>query len=190
MADPVHQLCRGADDSLHPAVSRNGAEQVLNAGDVGGVVREAGSVDVSDGGEVGDRVRPHGVDGTLQGVGVEQIADMMLDARRGRRRHLRIESEDGVTAPCEQLGEMKPDEAGVARDENSQRCLPRATSDNRIIGRYFTIRNGPMHSASMSLRMKQLTACSGVSTMGSFSLKLVLSSTGVPVRSAKVVIRS
>jgi hypothetical protein len=35
--------------------------------------------------------------------------------------------------------------------------------------------------ASMRVRMKQSSACSGVSTIGSFSLKLVLSTTGTPV---------
>ena len=115
---------------------------------------------------------------------------MMLDARRRCRGHARVEPEDGMTAPRQQLGKMKPDEAGVARDENSQRRLPGATNDNWNIVRYLAITNGPMHSASMSLRMKQLTACSGVSTMGSFSLKLVLSRTGVPVRCANAAVRS
>ena len=33
----------------------------------------------------------------------------------------------------------------------------------------------------MRVRMKQSTACAGVSTMGSFSLKLVFRTTGTPV---------
>jgi hypothetical protein len=34
---------------------------------------------------------------------------------------------------------------------------------------------------SICVRVKQLSACSGVSTIGSFSLKLVLSSMGTPL---------
>src|SRR2546426_9061558 len=39
----------------------------------------------------------------------------------------------------------------------------------------------PTTSASMRVRRKQASACAGVSTIGSFSLKLVLRSTGTPV---------
>ena len=41
-----------------------------------------------------------------------------------------------------------------------------------------------MTTASIRVRWKHANACSGVSTMGSFSLNDVLSRIGVPVRSA------
>ncbi len=48
----------------------------------------------------------------------------------------------------------------------------------------------PRHRASMSVRRKQATAWSGVSTIGSFSLKLVLSTTGTPLCLWNSLIRS
>ena len=54
----------------------------------------------------------------------------------------------------------------------------------------LTVTNGPRHSASMSVRRKQFTACCGVSTTGSFSLKLVLSTTATPLFCANVLMRS
>ena len=50
--------------------------------------------------------------------------------------------------------------------------------------------NGPSTSASIRVRWKQSIASAGVQTIGSFSLKLVLSNTGMPVRRSKAEIKS
>src|ERR1700722_6742876 len=44
----------------------------------------------------------------------------------------------------------------------------------------FTRRDLPRQIASSPVRRKQLMACSGVSTIGSFSLKLVFNTIGIP----------
>ena len=69
MADPVHQLRRRAHHPLHLAILRDRAKQGFDAGDVGRVVSKARTVNVGNGGEVRDRLRPHRVDGALNRVG-------------------------------------------------------------------------------------------------------------------------
>jgi hypothetical protein len=132
------ELRRRAHDALHASVSSNRAAQVLHPGDIGGVVGKAGPVDVRDGRKMRDGVRPNRVDRALYGVGIQEVAGMMLDAVCRRLRNTRVQAEDGVSAPREELGQMKPDETRISRDENSQRRL-----------RYFAIRNGPMRCANI-----------------------------------------
>ena len=55
---------------------------------------------------------------------------------------------------------------------------------------HFANQNRPTPSASIRVRLKQSTACSGVCTIGSFSLNEVLSRTGMPVRRSKALMRS
>src|SRR4029453_552010 len=132
------ELRRRAHDALHASVSSNRAAQVLHPRDIGGVIGKAGPVDVRDGRKMRDGVRTNRIDRALHGVGIQEVAGMMLDAGCRRLRATRVQAEDGVSAPREELGQMKPDETRISRDENSQRRL-----------RYFAIRNGPMQCANI-----------------------------------------
>ena len=75
-------------------------------------------------------------------------------------------------------------------DESRQRIKQTSQLFAERLRPAFAVTNGPITSASMSVRTKQFTAWAGVSTMGSFSLKLVFKTTGVPVRSPNALIRS
>ena len=60
----------------------------------------------------------------------------------------------------------------------------RLTADVHILVVGFSQKLSPMTSRSMCVRRKQSIASSGEQTMGSFSLKLVLTRTGRPVRAS------
>jgi hypothetical protein len=83
-------------------------------------------VDVRDRREVRDRVRADVVNRALNRVGIEEVADTVLDADGWREWDASVESEHRMAAPHQQCCEMKPDETRVSGDENSQQGLLRA----------------------------------------------------------------
>ena len=123
VAGCVHELRRRAHDSLNVTIPCDRRRQVFHARDVRGVVGKARPVNVRDGGEVRDGIRSHLVNRALKGGGIEQVADLVLDACNRRERHASVESEHRMTPPDKQLREMKPDETSVSRDENFQQGL-------------------------------------------------------------------
>jgi hypothetical protein len=90
---------------------------------------------VRNGGEVRDGVRSDPVNRALNRLRIEQVADMVLDACNRRERYAGVESEHRVTAPREQLREMKPDETSVSSDENSQQRLPAKSHEHHTARR-------------------------------------------------------
>jgi hypothetical protein len=107
-------------------VPRDRSRQVFDTGNIRAVVGKARPVDVSDSGEVRHDVRSDLVNRALNSFAIEQVADMVLDTRHPSRWNASIESEHRMTAPHEQVREMKPNEPGVSGDEDSQRGLPSA----------------------------------------------------------------
>ena len=107
----------------------------------------------------------------------EQLADVVAGpiARSGgtlrlspRVALLRMLIDEGPDAMLDQLGQT------IASAPQSRRVIMMS----------------PSTSTSMRVRRKQSSASSGLQTTGSFSLKLVLRTTGMPVRASNVLMRS
>src|SRR5581483_3602491 len=82
--------------------------------------------------------------------------------------------------------------AGNDPRSESRRVGDRAESVLAVATQFsdFRARKGPIASASIRVRLKQSMASCGAHTIGSFSLKLVLRITGIPVFLSKAWIKS